>query len=194
MLYDMDYTDRRIFGPYSSGLPPKRSSERPGPEQRGGAGMILQALTEYYQALEREGKIDAPGWIKVKVSYALCLAVDGTLERVDFMQTEQPRGKKMVLAPQSISLPAPVKRTVGVAANFLCDNSSYFLGIDNKGKSQRTQECFAACKALHESLLKDVDSPAAQAVLAFFRTWDPQEARENPALKNIWTAFLLAET
>ncbi len=32
--------------------------------------MILQALTEYYQALEREGKIDAPGWIKVKVSYA----------------------------------------------------------------------------------------------------------------------------
>lgn len=88
--------------------------------------MILQALTEYYQALEREGKIDAPGWIKVKVSYALCLAVDGTLERVDFMQTEQPRGKKMVLAPQSISLPAPVKRTVGVAANFLCDNSSYF--------------------------------------------------------------------
>lgn len=56
--------------------------------------MILQALTEYYQALERERKIDAPGWTKVKVSYALCLAVDGTLERVDFMQTEQPRGKK----------------------------------------------------------------------------------------------------
>ena len=117
--------------------------------------MILQALTEYYQALERERKIDAPGWTKVKVSYALCLAVDGTLERVDFMQTEQPRGKKMVLAPRSISLPAPVKRTVGVAANFLCDNSSYFLGIDNKGKPQRTQECFAACKAHHESLLKD---------------------------------------
>lgn len=145
--------------------------------------MILQALTEYYQALERERKIDAPGWTKVKVSYALCLAVDGTLERVDFMQTEQPRGKKMVLAPRSISLPAPVKRTVGVAANFLCDNSSYFLGIDNKGKPQRTQECFAACKAHHESLLKDVDSPAAQAVLAFFRTWDPQKARENPALQ-----------
>ena len=85
--------------------------------------------------------------------------------------------------------PAPVKRTVGVAANFLCDNSSYFLGIDNKGKPQRTQECFAACKAHHESLLKDVDSPAAQAALAFFRTWDPQKARENQPFKNIWTVF-----
>ena len=51
--------------------------------------MILQALTEYYQALEREGKIAAPGWSPVKVSYALCLAMNGTLERVDFMQTEK---------------------------------------------------------------------------------------------------------
>ena len=145
--------------------------------------MILQALTEYYQALEREGKIAAPGWSPVKVSYALCLAMNGTLECVDFMQTEQPKGKKIVLAPQSISLPAPVKRTVGVAANFLCDNSSYFLGIDNKGKPQRTLECFSACKALHEKLLEHVDSPAAQAVLAFFRTWEPKKAWEHPALQ-----------
>ena len=145
--------------------------------------MILQALTEYYQALEREGKIAAPGWSPVKVSYALCLAMNGTLECVDFMQTEQPKGKKIVLAPQSISLPAPVKRTVGVAANFLCDNSSYFLGIDNKGKPQRTLECFSACKALHEKLLEHVDSPAAQAVLAFFRTWKLKKAWEHPALQ-----------
>ena len=144
--------------------------------------MILQALTEYYQALEREGKIAAPGWSPVKVSFALYLGTGGTLEQVVSIQTEQQKGKKMVLAPQSIPLPAPVKRTVGVAANFLCDNSSYLLGIDNKGKPKRTLECFEACKALHENLLKDVDSPAAQAVLAFFRTWDPEAARENPVL------------
>mgnify|MGYP000846653995 CR=1 FL=1 len=144
--------------------------------------MILQALTEYYRALEREGKITAPGWSPVKVSFALYLGTSGTLEQMVSIQTEQPKGKKMVLAPQNIPLPAPVKRTVGVAANFLCDNSSYLLGIDNKGKPQRTLECFAACKELHENLLKDVDSPAAQSVLAFFRTWDPEKARENPIL------------
>lgn len=144
--------------------------------------MILQALTEYYQALEREGKIAAPGWSPVKVSFALCLGDDGTLEQVVSIQTEQPKGNKTVLAPQIISLPVPVKRTVGVAANFLCDNSSYILGVDNKGKPKRTQECFEACKALHEELLQDLDSPAAQAVLAFFRTWDPERARENSVL------------
>ena len=65
--------------------------------------MILQALTEYYQALEREGNIAAPGWSPVKVSFALCLGNNGTLEQVISMQTEQPKGKKMVLAPQIIS-------------------------------------------------------------------------------------------
>ena len=144
--------------------------------------MILQALTQHYQSLQREGKIASPGWAPTKVSYALWLGKDGKLDQVVSIQTEQQRGKKLVLAPQNISLPAPVKRTVGVAANFLCDNSSYMLGIDHKGKPQRTLECFSACKTLHKDLLNDVDSPAAQAVLAFFQTWDPEKAREHPAL------------
>ena len=144
--------------------------------------MILQALTDYYQALEQAGKIDAPGWAPVKVSYALLLSEDGTLEQVINIQTEQPRGKKMVSVPQIFSLPAPVKRTVGVAANFLCDNAGYLLGIDNKGKPQRTRACFEASKSLHERLLAEVDSPAARAVAAFFRSWNPDAAQEHPAL------------
>ena len=67
--------------------------------------MILQALTDYYRVLEQAGKIDAPGWAPVKVSYALLLSENGTLEQVIDIQTEQPRGKKMVSAPQILSLP-----------------------------------------------------------------------------------------
>ncbi len=70
--------------------------------------MILQALTEYYQALEREGKIAAPGWSPVKVSFALYLGSDGALEQVISIQTEQKKGTKTVLAPQSIQLPSPL--------------------------------------------------------------------------------------
>ena len=101
--------------------------------------MILQALTEYYQALAQSGKIAAPGWAPVKVSFALQLSAEGALQQVFDLQTEQPRGKRTVLAPRRIVLPAPVKRTVGVAANFLCDNSGYLLGIDNTVKPQRTR-------------------------------------------------------
>lgn len=148
--------------------------------------MILQALTDYYQTLADSGKIALPGWGKVKVSYALCIGTDGTLEQVVSVQTEQVKGKKTVLAPRPMDLPAPVKRSSGVAANFLCDNSGYLLGADNKGKPQRAMECFRACKALHEKLLEGVDSPAARAVLAFFRTWQPEQAAAHPALAACW--------
>lgn len=152
--------------------------------------MILQALTEYYETLADSGKISPPGWGDVKVSYALCIGADGTLERVVSVQTEQTKGKKTVLAPQLMRLPAPVKRSSGVAANFLCDNAGYLLGVDNKGKPQRTLECFQACKSLHEELLEGVDSPAAQAVLAFFRTWQPEQAASHPVLIACWEELM----
>lgn len=121
--------------------------------------MILQALTEYYETLAQSGKISPPGWGDVKVSYALCIGDNGALEQIISVQTPQQKGKKTVLAPQLMKLPAPVKRSSGVLANFLCDTSSYLLGTDLKGKPQRALECFRACRALHEKLLGGVDSP-----------------------------------
>lgn len=144
--------------------------------------MILQALTAYYEALREQGEVEVPGWSPAKVSYALYIREDGTLERVVSLQTEQQRGNKAVLAPQSIALPAPVKRTAGIKANFLCDNSAYILGVDNKGKPERAAECFQSCRDLHKSLLTGVDTPAAQAITAFFSTWEPEKALEHPAL------------
>ena len=93
--------------------------------------MILQALTEYYRTLENSGQISPLGWGEAKVSYALCIGPEGALEQVVSLQTEQKKGKKTVLAPQIMRLPAPVKRTVGIVPNFLCDNASYLLGVDN---------------------------------------------------------------
>ncbi len=142
--------------------------------------MILQALTEYYETMESRGEIAPPGWDQVRISYALCIQEAGTLEQIIPLLESQPEDSK--LRPQSIELPAPVKKSSGITSNFLWENSSYILGIDNKGKPQRAQDCFAACRLLHEQLLTDVDSPAARAVLAFFQCWQPEQAAEHPAL------------
>ena len=144
--------------------------------------MILQALTELYEQLAAKGVLAGAGWSPAKVSYALYLNDAGEITKVASLKVEQIKGKKTVLVPQSVSLPAPVIRTAGVAANFLCDNSSYMLGMDQKGKPERTKECFNACKQLHQTILKDVDSPAARAVLAFFERWEPGQAEQCPAL------------
>ena len=144
--------------------------------------MILQALTRYYEDLLSRGEIAAPGWSPAKISYALCLNGAGDLEQVIPTMEEVTKGKKTVLQPQTFSLPAAVKRTVGIDANFLWDNSSYLLGVDQKGKPERSRDCFAAAAQKHHAVLDGVDSPIARAILAFFDTWQPEHAAEHPAL------------
>ena len=144
--------------------------------------MILQALTRYYEDLLSRGEIDAPGWTPVKISYALCLDGDGQLTQVIPTMEEVTKGKKTVLQPQVFPLPAAVKRTVGIDSNFLWDNSSYLLGVDRKGKPERSRDCFAAAAQKHHAVLDGVESPAARAILAFFDTWQPSRAAEHPAL------------
>lgn len=149
--------------------------------------MILQALTAYYEQLVRQGKLSAPGWDdSFKVSYELRLNDAGQLLRVVSLLTEKTVGKKTVLAPRAMRVPAHEKRSSGIAANFLCDNSTYLLGADEKGKPERSADCFKACAKLHHTILDGVDSPAARAILAYFDSWDPAQAATNPLLQEQW--------
>lgn len=150
--------------------------------------MILQALTRYYEDLLRRGEIAAPGWSPAKISFALCLDKDGQVTQVIPTMEEVTMGKKAVLRPQSIILPSAVKRTVGIDSNFLWDNSAYLLGVDQKGKPERSRDCFRAAASLHHAVLDGVDSPIAKAILAFFDTWQPEKAMEHPALAGQYEA------
>ena len=144
--------------------------------------MILQALTQYYEDLVRQDKIARPGWVKQKVSYALCIKENGELEQVVPL-LEETEGKKP--QPRKMVLPAPVKRSSGIAPNFLWDNSGYLLGIDAKGKPERSIQCFEACRALHHRLLDGIDSPAAKSLLRFYDQWDPAGGQEHAALREV---------
>lgn len=149
--------------------------------------MILQALTAYYEQLVRQGKLSAPGWDdSFKVSYELRLNDAGQLLRVVPLLTEKTVGKKTVLAPRAMRVPAHEKRSSGIAANFLCDNSTYLLGADEKGKPERSADCFKACAKLYHTILDGVDSPAARALLAYFDSWDPAQAAAHPLLAEQW--------
>ena len=144
--------------------------------------MILQALTRYYEDLLSRGEIAAPGWAPAKISLALYINENGELTQIVPTMVEGTKGKKTVMQPQLMVLPAAVKRTVSIASNFLWDNSAYLLGVDQKGKPERSRECFAAAAKLHHMVLDGIDSPNARAILAFFDTWEPERAAEHPAL------------
>ena len=152
--------------------------------------MILQALVRYYEDLLQNRTLRAPGWVKEKISWGLQLADDGQPLVLHDLRTPQQRGKKTVLLPREEFVPERVKRSSGVAANFLCDNSSYILGADAKGKPERAAQCFAACRALHQDILQDTPGSAAAAVRAFFAAWQPDSAAENPVLQPHWDELM----
>lgn len=148
--------------------------------------MILQALTEYYENLAKQEKVDREGWCKAKVSYGINLSQDGRVLGVIFLKKEEERGKKKVWVPRQIKVPEMVTRSSGISANFLCDNSKYMLGIDGDGTNQRVLDCFEAAREKHLSLLDGIEGEMARAVRLFFETWDPQEASECEEIREKW--------
>ena len=148
--------------------------------------MILQALVKYYEDLERQKKLPKQGWCQAKVSYGINLSIDGDIKNILWLKEERQTGKKQIWISQTMKVPAMLTRSSGVAANFLCDNSKYMLGIDKSGTGKRITECFGAAKEKHLKLLKKTSGEMAQAICAFFYKWNPEKAKENAAVLENW--------
>lgn len=154
--------------------------------------MILQALTKLYEDLSAQGKISCLGWSPAKISYAVCIDEAGNLLQIVSQHEESVIGKKTVLLPRSMSLPAAVKRSSGIASNFLWDNAGYLLGLYNSDGDDKTVEkvrlraesCFRECQRLHHEILDAVDSSLAKAILAFLDRWNPCLATGNAVLEH----------
>ena len=138
--------------------------------------MILQALNDYYHRLVKDPEEDIalPGFGEAKISFALVLSRDGRL--VDVIDLRDHKGR--TARPLVTKVPQAVKRTVGISAFFLWDNTSYVLGADSKGKPKRASQTFAAFKELAHQLGDELEEPGMKAVLAFLDSWEPSRASE----------------
>lgn len=147
--------------------------------------MILQALTAYYEQLLAQGKVEAPAGTAASRSATSCAsAPTASSSPSTTCGRKSPRAKdrhrpRELLSLTGSSAPPASPRT-------LCDNTSYLLGADEKGKPERSRQCFEACAALHHKVLDGVDSPAAKAILAFFDSWEPDTAPTHPLLAEQW--------
>lgn len=136
---------------------------------------MLKSLVDYYEYLLNSGVegIARPGWSSAPVCALAEVDEDGAL--IGIIPAEEKSGWRR-------QVPQRVERSSGVSANLLCDTSSYLFGVDAKGKPDRAVKCFNDAKAKNIALLEGVDSPAAQAVLAFFSQWDPSRALDHPVI------------
>lgn len=148
--------------------------------------MVLQALNGYYKILieDPDTGIAPFGYCSTGVSFALNLSPQGILLNILPLFEQVQRGKKVIEAPLRMLVPEQVKRSSGISANFLCDNSAYVLGLSGKkeGDLDYGQKRFDAFRELHLTLLKNVDSEAAKAVKAFLNSYSPKQGLTHPEI------------
>jgi len=138
--------------------------------------MILQSLNNYYERLSENPDVDIPllGFSSQKIHFALLLNREGDLLQV--LDLREAQGKKLL--PKQMTVPKAVIKSVNIAANFLWDNSGYVLGVDNKGKPERSLETFNAFRKLHHDIGEDIDDEGMAAVLRFLDSWNPNDVPE----------------
>lgn len=153
--------------------------------------MILQSLVKYYEILQKQNKVGTPGWNSVKVSARIILDEEGHFTNLVSTKNMQQVGKKQVEKDTLMLVPEHEVKSSGIRASFLCDNSTYLFGVDNKAdglqnpedrkkKIQRAIQCFNASKDLHHEILDGCKSPFAKAILSFYDTWNPRTADNHP--------------
>lgn len=98
--------------------------------------MILQALKEYYDRLaaDPESRIAPEGWIQGGIDFLIELDTDGKFINIQSLQERN--GKKTI--PKPMLVPNIGKQAIkhansGRDANLLWDNSSFVLGLGDKG-------------------------------------------------------------
>lgn len=148
--------------------------------------MILQALYNYYKIVCDDPDVDIslPGYSNASVSHALNLSREGELLDILPLYTPVQQGKKTVERPRRMHVPEQVKRSANIAANFMCDQPAYVLGLTEKEARdpEYAQKRFEAFRDHNIAILSRANSVAASAIITFLRRHDPATARAHPVI------------
>lgn len=150
--------------------------------------MLLQSLVKLYEAWAEKGEIEKLGWNPVKISYGISLDEEGNVDEIIHLKTNAPKGNKEI--PSLISLPMPVKRSVGVASNFLYDNSTYVFGYDNSNKPDRAKQCFDCFRNVGNKVLENSEDEFSTVIKKFLQ----KDYSEFENLSDLLTELNCTET
>ena len=150
--------------------------------------MLLQSLVKLYEAWAEKGEIEKLGWNPVKISYGISLDEEGNVDEIIHLKTNVPKGNKEI--PSLISLPMPVKRSVGVASNFLYDNATYVFGYDNSNKPDRAKQCFDCFRSVGNKVLENSADEFSTVIKKFLQ----KDYSEFENLSDLLTELNCTET
>lgn len=129
----------------------------------------LAALARAYDRMAARHEVPAFGYSMQNVGFLVSLNDDGSVsgKPIDLRTGE---GRKRLAKP--LAVPQPVKRTSGIAPNFLWDKTAYVLGV-TAGEGNRTAAEHAAFVAQHREWLAGNADEGLAALLSFLEQWRP---------------------
>lgn len=163
--------------------------------------MLISALCDYYNVLEKEGKILPDAYSRTGISYLISLTDDGEIDGIidcrNIVQTvrKKKNGEETVKEdkrPREMVLPRRDK-TPAVHAYIIDHRPDYIFGLacgaDGKlteespnDKIKRSHRGFAKKNA---SLFQDAQSPVCRAFYRFVTGWDPSKETKNHYLAEL---------
>jgi CRISPR-associated protein Csd1 len=125
---------------------------------------VLAALTRAFDRLPLAPRY---GFSSEKIGFCVVLNPDGSVADVkDLRDSDKKRSPRVTFVPQA------VKRTVGIAPNFLWDKTAYVLGV-TAGEGKRTAEEHATFRARHMDWLAGCQDEGLLALTRFLQNWSP---------------------
>lgn len=163
--------------------------------------MILQALNDYYQRRQRapnpQDRLPAFGLEEKEIPFVIEIDAEGRL--VNLADTRTLEGMKKI--GQRFLVPQGEKKTSGVAANLLWDNSEYVLGLYDAKKLEskckegngKAGEYLARLAEMQAAFRKQIETLSVEAlsdqgicaVLAFLDKLDLDQLETLPAWPDI---------
>lgn len=133
--------------------------------------MILSELAAFYQRMleQRDADLPRPGYSRELIGFVLVLTPQGGLRDILPLLDDKGKARPMLV-------PAPQKQSgSGISPNFFWDNTGYLLGVDGKGKPERSAKTFAAFRQAHAALARDTGNERLKALAAFLEAWRPEQ-------------------
>lgn len=166
--------------------------------------MLISALCDYCDVLEKKGKLPPEGYAKIGISYLIALREDGGLDSIiDRRRPVDQKGKKQqYFEPVDYLLPERPK-TTSISGNFVEVRGSYIFGLqyksdrksgleglttESEGKTEKQkQKLFLQHKSFAEEVASDFQeienpSPLVKAYMSFAEKWSPENERDNHLL------------
>lgn len=145
---------------------------------------ILASLADAYERMAVRGEVPPFGYSTEKIGFLISLDEMGTpaCAPIDLRDGDGRKKRSRLMA-----VPQPVKRTSGIAPNFLWDKTSYALGV-TAGKPEEEEEPTAIDRLRkrlveehatfvqqHREALADTDDAGLLAMMRFLEHWAPED-------------------